>query len=71
MYVKYFVISKRGSIGTYVGHSWAAADPAREEAAKLAAEHPDCRFYVVEAFEYVEVIPKWEPAVDFVQLEVP
>ena len=71
MFVRYYVISDRGSIGDYVSLPKGDVDDAREAARKLAAHYPDCRFYIVEAFEYAEVVPKWETTVDFVQLEVP
>ncbi len=71
MYVRYFVISHEWSPTRkkYVSVPFGSVDMAREHANVLALDLPKNRYYIVEAFEYAEVVPRWEPVVDFVQLE--
>ena len=71
MFVRYFVVSKRGSIGDYVSIPWGSIDAAREAAKHLAEDYPDCRFFICEAVEYAETVPVWHPEVDIVKLEDP
>ena len=69
MFVRYFVVSKRGSIGDYVSIPFGSSDGAREHAALMAQNYPDCRFYITEAFEYCQMEPTWSIEAAFTQLE--
>lgn len=71
MYVRYFVISKEWNPvrKAYVSVTFTSVDDARQHANGLALDFPKNRYYICEAFEYAEVVPQWNPVVDFVKLD--
>ena len=69
MFVRYFVVSQRGSIGDYVSIPFGSVDAARTHASLMARNYQDCRFYISEGFEYCEMTPTWSMEPEFVQLD--